>query len=438
VSASLILGAGVTGLAAGLASGLPVFEAMPEPGGICASYYVRPGDSTRLYRPPADGEAYRFELGGGHWIFGGDAGVLRFIERATHLRRYARVSAVFLPDRHVYIPYPIQDHLSRLDPETRARALREIGQSHGPFRTMKEWLQGHFGDTLCRLFFEPFHDLYTAGLHEAIAPQDPYKSPLNLAQVARGAVEDPPPVGYNVTYGYPVDGLDALARWMAARCDVRYGKRAVGIDPARREVAFADGTRERYETLISTLPLNRLAELCSLDIGTPPDPFTSVLVLNIGATRGDACPPHHWIYVPRSASRFHRVGFYSNVDPAFLPRSVRARGTHVAIYVERAYRGGMRPSDDETRCFVQAVLSELRAWGYIDAVEVADATWIDVAYTWSWPASDWARRARRALEERGIYPIGRYGRWIFQGIADSLRDGFYFGAAFRSYEGVRP
>jgi len=39
----LILGAGMTGLAAGYASGLPVYEAAEWPGGICSSYCVRPG-----------------------------------------------------------------------------------------------------------------------------------------------------------------------------------------------------------------------------------------------------------------------------------------------------------------------------------------------------------------------------------------------------------
>ncbi len=59
---ALILGGGVTGLAAGYASGVPVCEARPEPGGLCASYYASAGGA---------GHAYRFEVGGGHWIFGG-------------------------------------------------------------------------------------------------------------------------------------------------------------------------------------------------------------------------------------------------------------------------------------------------------------------------------------------------------------------------------
>jgi hypothetical protein len=36
-----------------------------------------------------------------------------------------------------------------------------------------------------------------------------------------------------------------------------------------------------------------------------------------------------------------------------------------------------------------------------------------------------------ALEARDIFPVGRYGRWVFQGIADSIRDGLYVGGALR-------
>lgn len=49
--ASFILGAGVTGLAAGIASGLPVFESVESPGGICSSYYICPGTKERLPNP---------------------------------------------------------------------------------------------------------------------------------------------------------------------------------------------------------------------------------------------------------------------------------------------------------------------------------------------------------------------------------------------------
>ena len=256
---SCILGAGMTGLAAGYASGLPVYEAAEAPGGICSSYYVRPGSAERLYQAPKDGEAYRFEIGGGHWIFGGDPLVLRFIRKVTPVKAYIRRSAVYFPDRDLFVPYPIQNHLRYLGRKVAVQVLEEIskGQASGDVVTMADWLKASFGRTLYGMFFEPFHELYTGGLFREVAPQDSYKTPINPSLVIRGAFDDVPQVGYNVTFVYPEEGLNVLAQRMAERCQVHYGRRIVRIDVKSREVYFEDGKAERYDELISTLPLNR-------------------------------------------------------------------------------------------------------------------------------------------------------------------------------------
>src|SRR5512139_161684 len=114
-----IIGGGMTGLAAGLASGFSVLERLDHPGGICASY---------------ERDGYRFEPGGGHWIFGGDPTVTRLIARASEVRSYSRRSAVlFLGGheatrdlRHLMVPYPIQDNLFALPKGIRNTALAEI------------------------------------------------------------------------------------------------------------------------------------------------------------------------------------------------------------------------------------------------------------------------------------------------------------------------
>jgi len=428
----LILGGGMTGLASGWASGLPVYEAEDAPGGICSSYYIRPGNCERLHQPPEDGETYRFEIGGGHWIFGGDPAVLRFIRQLAPVRCYQRRSSVFFPDQNLYVPYPLQNNLRYMPEAVRVKALTEIltAPAAKP-QTMAEWLSQSFGPTLAEMFFGPFHELYTAGLWRQIAPQDGYKSPIDQQQVIGGAFEAAPPVGYNATFVYPEEGLDTLARQMTHKCDIHHGKRAARIDLDRKEVFFADGSTARYDLLISTLPLNKMLEMACLPVDEEPDPYTSVLVLNIGAKRGPACPSDHWVYVPRSEAGFHRIGFYSNVDSSFLPESSRANGDRVSIYVERAFAGGVSPTGGKSREYVAATMCELRDWGYIGEVEVADPTWIDVAYTWSWPGSKWRTRALTKLEEDGILMVGRYGRWVFQGIADSIRDGLYVGVVAR-------
>jgi protoporphyrinogen oxidase len=426
---TMILGGGVTGLATGMASGLPVYEAEEIPGGICASYYVRAGDTQRLAAPPTGEDAYHFEIGGGHWIFGGDPAIVRLINDLAPCKSSQRISSVYFHEHGLSVPYPLQNNLRHVDRETAERALAEMATPHDGVTTLKEWLYTSFGPTLAALFFDPFHDLYTAGLYDRIAPQDAYKSPVDIRLARQGATGTAPPVGYNVTFLYPKEGLDALARRMAARADVHYGKRAVAIDVEAHEVRFADGSVVPYRRLISTLPLNLTLALSGLSVEAPADPFTSVLVLNLGAVRGAKCPPDHWLYNCRTRAGFHRVGFYSNVDPSFLPR--RGQSDRVSIYVERAFPGGQRPTPAEEAAYAHAVVTELQDWDFIGSPEVVDPTWIDVAYTWAWPGSRWRAQALAHLEARDVYPVGRYGRWIFQGIADSIRDGLFVGGALK-------
>jgi protoporphyrinogen oxidase len=451
----MILGAGVTGLGAAWASGMPVYEAGAVSGGICASYYQRSGEDERLNAPPADGEAWRFEVGGGHWIFGGDPETLSLIRSLTPMRSYERRSAVFLSDEQRWVPYPIQNHLRCLDPETAQRALREISEAAdsaqsqltrppggnsnsvsndvrqsllvGP--TMGEWLRNHFGPTLYEKFFGPFHALYTAQLHNRIAPQDAYKSPINIEAVRRGAQSEVPPVGYNVSFLYPEQGLDALARALSTRSDIRYGKRVVAIDAVGRTVRFDDGAIVPYETLISTLPLSTVMALAGLKVASPPDPHTSVLVLNLGARKGPRCPSEHWVYIPQSRSGFHRVGIYSQVDQSFLPRSMRGKSEFEAFYIESAFLPENRLDAAGIDILCHNMIKELQEWEWIEEAKVISPTWIEVAYTWSLPGSTWKDEALRTLESYGIRQIGRYARWSFQGIADSLRDGLRAGEA---------
>jgi protoporphyrinogen oxidase len=413
----LILGGGVTGLAAARRSGFPVYEARPEPGGICSSYYL---------------QGYRFERGGGHWLFGGDPQILDLIRQLVPVQSYKRHSAVFFCKKNLFVPFPLQYHLSFLGHQTASQAVAEMSASEQKTPvTMRDWLYDRFGSTLCELFFAPFHERYTAGLWEKISPQDDYKTPIRMEAVRQGALgAATADAGYNVQFLYPQDGLDALVARLAPSSLVHLGCEVTFIGVAERTVHLADGRTLPYDDLLCTLPLCKMGPLTGLKLGQP-DPYTSVMVLNLGALKGKLCPSYHWLYLPNSESGFHRVGFYSNVEPSFLPAQARSdRKERISLYIERAYPGGEKPSPEETASFVRSTIAELQRWQFIEEVEVADPTWIDVAYTWSIPESHWKETALAALESHGIHPVGRYGRWVFQGIADSIRDGLALGATF--------
>lgn len=414
----------MTGLAAGISGGFPVYEARPEAGGICSSYYIAPHTTQRLNQCPEDQEAYHFELGGGHWIFGADTELCQWIERFSPLKKYQRRSAVFFPQQNCYVPFPIQNHLGHLNQEVSGKALEEICSAAAvePV-TMAGWIENRFGSTLTNLFFGPFHELYTHGLWKMVAPQDAYKSPLDLQAVRQGASGKAPAAGYNVNFVYPEYGLDVMARNMAKVCNLHYEKCVSQIDAEKKLISFKDGTNVPYDFLLSTLPLNQTVRLAGLNIEKE-DPYTSVLVLNLGGLKGEHCPDQHWVYVPQSRSGFHRIGIYSAVDSSFLPGSYRHAGNHACFYVEKSFAGGARPAQAEVEAYCAEVIKELKQWGYLKEVEVADPTWIEVAYTWRLPGSQWVETATERLREKNIFTAGRYGKWKFQGIAESLRDGF--------------
>ena len=419
MASTVILGAGITGLCAGHQRKRVIYESLSSPGGICASYYIGAGGATD------PGRSYRFEKGGGHWIFGNDENLLRTVKGLSPVKSYARKAAVYFPDLDLYVPYPMQNHLFSFPGAIRKNVRNEIV---APFPgkipvVLREWLISNFGRTLCELFFLPFHDLYTAGLTAKITTQDLFKSPSDRGQILKGLKGKTLPTGYNTTFVYPKRGLDHLIGKIESQCDVRYNKRAVRVDAGKKKVFFQDGSSVLYKKLISTIPLNEIVKLCGLRQFERSDPHTSVLVLNIGAVRGRKCPKDHWVYIPKSRSGFHRVGFYSNVDSSFLPNT-NQRKNLVSLYVEKAFRPGHKPHEVALAQLAGEIVAELKAWKYIQDVEVLSPTWIDHAYTWHLPGSTWREDALTYLKEQGIHSIGRYGAWRFQGILESMKDGY--------------
>ncbi|MGB2888451.1 MAG: hypothetical protein WBC04_12210 [Candidatus Acidiferrales bacterium] len=225
------------------------------PGGTCASYYMVPGSAERLNRAPRHGDAYRFEIGGGHWLWGGDPLVLEFVRPFTSLKAYARKAAVFFANEGLCVPYPIQNHLGYLGSSVARQAIEEMenaGRYTDSVTTMADWLLACFGPTLYDIFFGPFHDLYTAGLWQGLAPQDESKSPVNIWMTVEGAFDHAPPqsTGCDVNFLYPTDGLNLLAQRMAQRCNIRYERKVRNICVNDKVVVFDDGNTVSLQEVV--------------------------------------------------------------------------------------------------------------------------------------------------------------------------------------------
>lgn len=366
---TVILGAGVTGLAAGYKTGYPVYEASNHHGGICRSYWKY---------------GFQFETGGGHWIFGNNEAV-DFIKTLVPLKTYERRAGIYY---NKIFPYPIQTFSEK--PNTSTPGF------------FKEWLGQKFSNEMCNMFFYPFNEKYTAGLYDEIVQFDAYKTP------PAGSV------GFVPVFHDPVDGLSSLMDKMAEKCDVKYGHTATRIDPEKKEIYFNNGKQVKYDRLISTVPLSMAMSLCGRrDFNLP---YSSVFVLNIGADPGPNLPKEHWLYIPFCNTNFYRVGFYTNVEANKAPEG------KVSLCVEMAFGQEYDYEDLDVNFIITHVVSELQSWGWIGNVIVTDPTWVKHAYTWM-QSTEERENHLSWLKERDITSIGRYGKWKFQGMAESITDG---------------
>lgn len=366
---NLILGAGSCGMAVGIKTGWPIFEATNQHGGICRSFIK---------------DGFEFSIGGPHFIFESGEG-LDFIKSLVELNTYERKANVFY---HAFLPYPIQSF-----------AKQETNIKQG---TLKDWLHQRFGTEMCNLFFNPFNRIYTCGLYEEVIQDDEIKSP---------------PAGHKghvVEFSDPVEGLTALMDKMAAKCHINYSQRVIEVDTEKKIVYFKSGEWARYNKLISTIPLNQMMLLCGereYDL-----PYTSVFVLNLGAEKAENTPTEHWTYTPFTKCGFYRVAFPSNVDEKKAPLG------KICLSVERPFPAGITFDDLDVDFIKQEIIAELQNWRFIGDVITEDVSFVPLAYTWL-RDKDERPKALNWLKERDIVSIGRYGGHKFCGMVKSIEQG---------------
>ena len=355
-------------MAAGISTGAPIYEATYHLGGICRTY-------TK--------EGFEFDSGGPHWIFGENKG-FEFIKSLVYLKTYQRDAGIYY---NKIFPYPIQ-------------TFAEQSNSGTP-GYFKDWNNSRFSKELCNMFFHPFNEKYMAGLYDEVIQFDAYKTPKTGSK------------GYAPSFHNPEGGLNVLVNKMAEMCHITLNKRAVAVLPEQKQVIFEDGKNVGYDRLISTIPLNSLLHICGKkDFSLP---YSSVFVLNIGATPGINFPKEHWLYIPFCKSGFHRVGFYTNVEPEKAPKGM------VSLSIEIAF-AGVDYWELDVPYIIRNFVEELQSWRWIEDVIVTDPTWVKVAYTWNKSETERIEHLEW-LRQKDIISIGRYGKWKFCGLTESIQDG---------------
>jgi len=196
----------------------------------------------------------------------------------------------------------------------------------------------------------------------------------------------------------------------------------VSIDTASRTVSTSDGQRVSYDVLVSTMPLDRLAEVAQgLDSCCIKAAATlrrnSLYLVNLVLDKRDATGMHR-VYSADPAVPFHKLVCNSN-SSAWLKENTR-----FGIQAEVSFSDHKSVS---VAGLERRVLKSVKDMGIVTADDrVTHSSIVTVPYAYPVYTAD-TRDAREhlldSLRELGILCAGRFGEWRYINSDDAIMSG---------------
>jgi len=417
----LILGAGISGCAAARefqsrGADYLLLERNPEPGGLTRSINLDRGHFDYT----------------GHFLHlartSSPSGLPHAGQRDEDWSLIERKAAILVGNR--LVPAPFQYNLHALPAKKRMELWRsyENRLDIPKPKSFQEYLLSGFGAGIGESFLFPYNEKLQAVSLDRLTPEVANRFfPTPDAVMIRSGLNRPKsgaPFGYSASFWYPkAGGIGRLASGLAqGLTSLEVNRPVLRIDVRRKTVQTPDG-RIRYRTLLTSIPLR---DFCALNADERFRRIASslshnrVLSLNL-LFDGPAAPIFrglHWIYLPDKDLPFYRIGFYSHLPVEFVPPKM------TSVYVEAAVAAGdPRPPLPD---LVERIFCSLEQRDWIDRkrISVAAVNWIDCAYIhFTPPRKRILPGLWRAMADRSIHPIGRYGRWDYLSMEDSILSG---------------
>ena len=414
----VIIGGGLAGLSAGhhLAEYDPVvFEKEGAIGGLCRSFTQ---------------DGFTFDCTG-HLIHLKNAYTKELVARLLPdaFNSHERLAAIY--SKSTTTPYPFQANTYGLPPEVIRDCVVGFVESmhhrNGGPKNFHDWVLQTFGSGIAKHFMLPYNEkFWKQDLSTITSDWVSWSIPKpTLDEVVNGALGlTNKGMGYNPKFIYPKSGgIDCLPQALARSIkNVHASETVQSIDAKKKYVRLASGREEPYDFLVSTLPLPTLYRM----LNDTPDSFVadaqrlhaiSVLNINIGIDRPNI-NDQHWVYFPENQFIFSRIG-----SPMNFSKSVAPEGTS-SMYIEITHQPKERLHVDEM--FERAIV-DLEKCGILkkgDRILTRHALDIHFAYV----VFDEHRQAHLQnlidyLESRSIFTAGRYGRWDYFSMEDSILSG---------------
>ena len=419
----VIIGAGPTGLGAAHrlkelgVTDFTILEKEPTAGGLSTSY--------------VDEKGFTWDIGGhvqfSHYKYFDD--LMMKALGADGWLNHMRESWVWMRDR--FVPYPFQNNIGKLPKDEAWRCLQGIikeykSTSYAKPANFKEWIYATFGAGIAEVFMMPYNykvwayppeTMSYGWIGERVAVTDLERATKNMLY----DIEDVS-WGPNSTFQFPKHGGTG-AIWLSVAKMIGHEKFAFGaevtwVDEQEKKITCADGRTFTYDTLINTMPLDRLVnklvhlEPNHIELAKLLKHSTSHIIgIGLKGKPKESLATKCWMYFPEDNCPFYRVTVFSNYSPNNVP-DINEYWSLMAEVSESDSK-----HVDHSEVVEDTIQGMLNTKLIASRDDIASIWYKCLDYGYPTPSVDRDKAINMiipALDKLGIYSRGRFGGWKYE------------------------
>ena len=414
---TVIIGSGIAGISAGyhlekVGEPVVIFEKDNDWGGLCGNFTIN---------------GFRFDRFV-HFTFTDDPYIKGIFEKSSPLYEHPSISSNYY--KGYWLKHPAQNNLAPLPTDEKVKIIKDFitrpKKAIEEIKDYAEWLKVQYGEYFAQNFpyrytrkywgLEP-KELETKWVGNRMHSPD-------IEEVLKGAFEENSENFYYTKYmRYPKKGgfrsiLDDCRKGL----DIRFNKEVVKIEPKAKTVTFKDGSQEKYDRLISTLPLPEIARMIE---GTPSEVIqaseslhnTCGYMVSLGFKRPDVAK-HLWFYIYDEDILAARVYSPNLKSPDNVPKGCSS------LQAEIFFDCKAQIPDKEV--VLKNTIDKLIGMGLFreEEIVVKDIRFEKYAnITFDKDIYQNRQIVLDYLKDQGIESIGRFGKWEYMWTFQAFEDG---------------
>ena len=419
----LIIGAGPTGLGAAYEiqelgyKNWNIYEKENKIGGLASSF--------------KDNKSFLWDLGG-HVMFSRNKRFNKLVDFLMGDEFISHERKSFIRIMNKWIPYPFQNNIRYLPKALMLQCLSDFIKTYDTarrFSNFEEWITGTFGKSMAEIFFMPYNSKTWAvplnsmsydWIRERISIVDAKRLLRNIQTKV-----DDTDWGPNNKFKFPLFGgtggfFGKFEKFVSDK--IFYNKKLVSVDARAKTLRFSDGSKDKYDILINTSPLDVFVKMLKvkkqqkavLEARARKLKYNSIFVVGIGLKKkikGDKC----WVYFPEKNIPFNRMTYFSYYSPNNVPCGDARNYSSLMCEVSFSKH---KPVNEQT--LIGFVVKGLVKSGILskgDLKKIVSVWSKKVDYAYPIPTldrDDCLAHIQCFLENKNIYSRGRFGAWKYE------------------------